>query len=149
MRIRQFEKRDTNAVIKLANDYALFDGPISEADLEVTYSFPEGFLVAEDDNRIIGLAYGYFKDVPREVLDNWDVSKVATIELLVVDLKHRNQGVGATLLDRLLTIFKEAGTDLIGLHCPVQAIEAKQLYERFGFEISAFHMRKRLNSSTV
>jgi ribosomal protein S18 acetylase RimI-like enzyme len=136
-------------VIQLANNYAFFDGPIHEDDLKVTHAFPEGFLVAEYDDRVVGFVYGYFKDVPAEVLANWGVSKVATIELLVVDPEYREQGIGAALLEHLLGIFRQAGTELIGLHCPVQAGEAKRLYERFGFEISAFHMRKRLDSSTV
>jgi ribosomal protein S18 acetylase RimI-like enzyme len=149
LQIRQFEERDAAKVIQLANDHAFFDGPTHEDDLKITHAFPGGFLVAVDDDKVVGFAYGYFKDVPMEVLSNWGVSKVATIELLVVDPQYRNQGIGSTLLEHLLTVFRQADTDLIGLHCPVQAIEAKQLYERFGFEVSAFHMRKRLDSSTV
>ena len=145
MRIRQFEEQDTAKIIKLANDHAFFDGPIHEEDLKLTHAFPEGFIVAQEGVKIVGFVYGYFKDVPAEVLVNWGVTKLATIELLVVDPQYRNQGVGAALLEHALTIFKQAGADLIGLHCPVQAIEAKQLYERFGFEISAFYMRKRLD----
>ena len=149
MRIRQFEERDTAKVIQLANDHAFFDGPTHEEDLKITHAFPEGFIVAEDVDKVVGFVYGYFKDVPTEVLSNWGVSKVATIELLAVDPEYRNQGIGSALLERLLAIFEQAGTDLIGLHCPVQAIEAKQLYEKLGFEVSALHMRKRLNSSIV
>ncbi len=136
-------------VIRLANDYAFFDGPLHENDLKITHAFPEGFIVAQDDDKVVGFVYGYFKDVPSEVLANWGVSKVATIELLVVTPKYRNQGVGATLLEHLLEIFRQSGADLISVHCPVQAVEAKQLYEKFGFEVSAFHMRKRFDSSTV
>jgi ribosomal protein S18 acetylase RimI-like enzyme len=112
--------------------------------LEITNRFPQGFLVVEEDGTIIGFVYGYFRDVPKEVLASWTASKVATIELLAVSPDYRNQGAGTALLERLLEIFKEAGTDLVGLHCPVQASDAKQLYEKFGFEVSAFHMRKRL-----
>lgn len=113
--------------------------------MKVTHEFPQGFLVAEEETTIIGFVYGYFRDVPTEVLANWNVSKVATIELLAVSPDYRNQGTGTALLERLLEIFKEAGTDLVGLHCPVQANDAKQLYERVGFEVSAYHMRKRLD----
>jgi ribosomal protein S18 acetylase RimI-like enzyme len=145
LQIRQFEERDAAKVIQLANDHAFFDGPIHESDLEITRAFPEGFLVAEEDNKVVAFVYGYFKEVPVEVLANWKVSKVAYIDLLVVHPEYRNQGVGGALIEQVLAIFKQAGADLMGLHCPVQAIEAKQLYERFGFEISAFHMRKKLD----
>ncbi|MFW9843425.1 MAG: GNAT family N-acetyltransferase [Candidatus Thorarchaeota archaeon] len=145
MKIRQFEQKDTDIVIQLANDYALFDRPISEADLKVTQLFPEGFIVAEEGGEVIGLVFGYFKDVPEEILANWKVSKVATIELLVVDPKYGNQGVGTSLLEKLIEILKQSGTNLIMLTCPVQAEHAKNLYEKTGFEISAYHMRMKLN----
>ena len=145
LQIRQYEIRDTEAAIQLANNYALFDGPISESDLAITHGFPEGVLIAEEDNKIVGLVYGYFKDVPSSVLENWGVSKVATIELLVVHSEYAGRGIGTALLERLIEIFRQAGTDMIGLTCPVKASAAKHLYEKVGFEISAFHMRKRLD----
>ena len=144
MDIRQFEEDDTETIIQLANNYAFFDGPISERDLEITKPFPEGFLVAEEETRIIGFVYGYFREVPVEVLTNWGMTKVATIELLVVDPHYRKQGVGTELLDRLIGVLRDAGAELIGLHCPAEAVEAKRLYEKIGFETSAYHMRKRL-----
>ena len=145
VRIRQFEQRDTEVVIQLANDFASFDGPTNERDLKITHAFPEGFIVAEEDGNVVGLAYGYFRDVPKEVLDNWGVSKVATIELLVVDPKYREHGIGTALIDSLIGIFKKAGVDMIGLTCPEGASHAKRLYENHGFEISAYHMRKKLD----
>ncbi|MHA1485321.1 MAG: GNAT family N-acetyltransferase [Candidatus Thorarchaeota archaeon] len=145
VKIRQFEQRDTNVVIQLANDFAFFDGPTTEEDLKITHAFPEGFIVAEEDGNVVGLAYGYFREVPKEVLDNWGVSKVATIELLVVDPKYREHGIGTSLIDSLIGIFKKVGADMIGLTCPVGASYAKHLYENQGFKISAYHMRKKLD----
>jgi ribosomal protein S18 acetylase RimI-like enzyme len=142
--MRQFGKADTESIINLANKYAYFDGPISEKDLEITYSFPEAFIIAEQDSNIIGFVYGYFRDVPIEVLKNWGVVKVATIELLVVDPRYRKHGVGTELLDRVVRVLRDAGAELIGLHCPEGAIEARRLYEKMGFEVSAYHMRKKL-----
>ena len=145
VKIRQFEQRDTKVVIQLANDFAFFNGPTTEDDLKITHAFPEGFIVAEKDGEIVGLVYGYFKDVPKEVLDNWGVSKVATIELLVVDPKYRKYGIGTSLVESLIEIFKKAGVDMIVLTCPEGDSHAKQLYENHGFEISAYHMRKKLD----
>lgn len=145
LRIRKFEMRDTDSVIRLANDYALFDGPINEEDLKVTHTFPEGFIVAEEDHDIIGFTLGYFRDIPTAVLDTWGVSKVATIELLVVNPKYRKKGIGKLLLESLIDTFRQSGTNMIGLTCPIEAENARQLYEKLGFEISAYHMRKRLD----
>lgn len=144
MQIRQFEQRDMNSVLQLANAYAFFDGPTREEDLVVTHSFPEGFIVAEDNDSIVGFVYGYFKDVPEAVLNNWKASKVATIELLAVNSECQRKGVGTQLLEKLLEILKNAGADLLLLTCPVQAESAKQLYEKFGFKVSAYHMRMKL-----
>jgi ribosomal protein S18 acetylase RimI-like enzyme len=63
---------------------------------------------------------------------------------LVVNPKYANQGIGRTLLEQLVEIFKEAGTDLLLLTCPVQAEFAKHLYEKIGFTVSAYHMRMKL-----
>ena len=142
--IRQFHQNDTDAVLSLANNYAFFDGPLHEEDLAITHAFPEESLVGEENERVIGFAYGYFKDVPKEVLDNWKVSKVAIIELLVVDKEYEKQGIGTLLLKNLIEVLKQEGADLMGLTCPVQAKTAKHLYEKLGFEVSAYHMRKRL-----
>lgn len=145
VKIRQFEQTDTDIVIRLANEFAFFDGPTTEDDLKITQAFPQGFIVAEEDGEIVGLVYGFFKDVPKEVLDSWGVSKVATIELLVVDPEYRNRGIGSSLLEHLTAIFKEAGADMIGLTSPEGASHAKQLYKKAGFEINAYHMRKKLD----
>lgn len=144
MIIRQFHQNDTYAILQLANSLAFFDGPLHEEDLTITHAFPEGFIVAEENERIIGFVYGYFRDVPKGVLDNWKVSKVATIELLVVDKEYEKQGIGTLLLKNLIEVLKQEGADLMGLTCPVQAKTAKHLYEKLGFEVSAYHMRKRL-----
>jgi len=145
VKIRQFEQSDTGIVIQLVNDFAFFDGPTTEEDLKITHAFPKGFIVAEEDGKVVGLAYGYFKEVPKEILVNWGVSKVATIELVVVDPEYRKHGIGATLVESLIEIFKKARVDMIGLTCPVEASHAKQIYENHGFEISAYHMRKKLD----
>ena len=145
MIIRQFHQNDTYAILQLANSLAFFDGPLHEEDLTITHAFPEGFIVAEENERIIGFVYGYFRDIPTAVLDTWGVSKVATIELLVVNPKYRKKGIGKLLLESLIDTFRQSGSNMIGLTCPIEAENARQLYEKLGFEISAYHMRKRLD----
>jgi len=144
LRLRVFKTEDTSRVLQLANAYAAFDGTTSEADLVITKFFPNGFWVAEEDDKVVGFAYGYFKDVPGEVLALWGVSKVGEIALMAVDTSYRNKGIGTALLHKLLEEFKKAGADLVTLHCPAEAVEAKKLYDKLGFEVRAYHMKKRL-----
>jgi ribosomal protein S18 acetylase RimI-like enzyme len=144
MKLRAFKTEDTARVLQLANAYAAFDGTTSEADLVITKFFPNGFWVAEEDDKVVGFAYGYFEDVPGEVLTRWGSSKVGEIALMAVDPKYRNRGIGTALLRKLLEEFKKAGADLVTLHCPAEAVEAKKLYDELGFEVRAYHMKKRL-----
>jgi len=144
LRLRAFKTEDMARVLQLANTYAAFDGTTSEADLAITKLFPKGFWVAEEDDKVVGFAYGYFKNVPAEVLARWGASKVAEIALIAVDANYRNRGIGTALLSTLLEELKKAGANLILLNCPAEAIEAKKLYDKLGFEVRSYHMKKRL-----
>jgi len=144
VRIRPFRKEDTKPVLELANKYAAFDGVTTEADLAVTAHFRQGFWVAEDRGKVVGFVYGYFRDVPGEVLDRWESNKVGQVELMSVHPGYRRSGVGRSLLTRLLREFKKAGADLAILNCPAVASEAKALYDDLGFDVRAYQMKKRL-----
>lgn len=41
--------------------------------------------VAAEDRKVAGFAYGYFKDVPDEVLSRWGASEVGYNALMAVD----------------------------------------------------------------
>lgn len=144
LRIRVLETRDISAVLQLANTYAAFDAPMSEADLATGQSYPDGSIVAEDDGRVVGFVLGYLREIPAAVLDHWKASIVGHVELLVVDPRSRNRGIGAALLKELLRAFKQAGADLVTLHCPAEAREAKRLYDKHSFGVRAYEMSKRL-----
>ena len=144
MNIRFSKPQDIKQVVSLANRYASFDSAVTEADFQCTSSFPKGLIVADDDGSILGFVFGYIREIPDEVLTKWNASKAAQIELLVVDPSYRGQGIGRTLLDKLLEAFKEEVVDLVLLHCPAESKEARHLYERVGFQVRAYAMEKRL-----
>lgn len=144
MDIRSFKSQDINQIVSLTNRYAAFDSEVTEADFQPAWSFPKGLLVAEEDSQVIGFVFAYLREVPNEVLNRWNVSKVAQIELLVVGPSYRNQGVGTSLLERLFQLLKEDEVDQVILHCPANAIEAKKLYDKMGFEVRAYAMKKNL-----
>ncbi len=144
VKIRMFEHDDVNDIVCLANTFASFDSDVDETFFQPAWSFPQGCLIAEDEGKIIGFIFSYLRDVPSPVLARWRATKVAAIELLAVDVSYRHQGVGTALLDKLLDTFRNEGVDHVLLHCPVEAVEAKHLYEKNGFEIRVYAMRKRL-----
>lgn len=144
MIIRPSTPHDIEDIIRLANRYASFDSDVTEADFQVDAAFPNGLLVAEDGHSIVGFVFGYIKEVPTAVLDRWHASKVAQIEILAVDSSSRGQGVGRLLLERLLDALREGGVDMVLLHCPVEAEAAMHLYQKMGFEVRAYAMKKRL-----
>ena len=143
-RIRQFRREDLDRVLELANSCAAFDGETSEADLAITSTFPQGFLVAEDGGRVVGFAYSYFREVPIEVLERWKARKVGTLVLMVVDPRSRKKGIGTSLLRATFKALKGAGADMVLLDCPSEATDARKLYEKTGFEVRARSMKKRL-----
>jgi ribosomal protein S18 acetylase RimI-like enzyme len=144
VKTRLYKRDDLNSVLDLANRYAAFDGNTTEADLTITSQFPEGFWVADENRTIVGFVYGHFKDVPYEVLEKWKAKKVGYIQLMAVAPSHRRRGVGQSLLSSLLSEFKKAGADLVLLDCPAEAVEAKRLYEKMGFNARFHGMKKRL-----
>jgi ribosomal protein S18 acetylase RimI-like enzyme len=144
MQIRPFRTADTASVLELANSFAAFDGTTSEADLQVASYFPRGFWVAEDEEKVVGLAFGYLSDVPKEVLERWKSRKAGQIELVAVHPDYRKTGIGRALISKVLQRFKEEGADVVLLNCPAVSIEAKVLYESLGFKVKSYQMWKRL-----
>lgn len=144
MEIHELDPRRISDVVRLANQYASFDSEVSEADFQAARSFPQGLLVASVDGQVVGFIYAYLPNIPSGVMNRWSASKVAQIELLVVNPSYRKQRIGESLLERLLDALNDEGVDLVLLHCPAEAIEAKHLYEKYGFVVRAYAMKKRL-----
>ena len=144
MNIRFFKPQDIQQIVNLSNRFASFDTDVTEADFQASRAFPKGFLVAKHDEQVIGFVFAYLKEIPSDILNRWNASKVAQIELVVVDPLYRGQGIGKSLLDRLFEILQEEDVDLVLLHCPAEAVEAKHLYDKLGFEVRAYAMKKRL-----
>ncbi|MFW9909370.1 MAG: hypothetical protein ACFFEF_12410 [Candidatus Thorarchaeota archaeon] len=45
---------------------------------------------------------------------------------------------------RLIDTLKDESVDLMLLHCPSQLIEARNLYDKYDFEVRAYAMKKHL-----
>ena len=145
--IRKFKVGDFEQVLALAQRYASWDATPTEADIEGFHSTnPEGFFVAEADEKIVGFVYGKESNPPAEVLDKWNSRKVASIETLAVDEDHRREGIASSLLATLLEGFRQNGVDLVTLSVPAEEIAAIKLYGKLGFEPRAQFLWKRLST---
>ena len=145
--IRKFKVGDFEQVLALAQRYASWDATPTEADIEGFHSTnPEGFFVAEADEKIVGFVYGKESNPPAEVLDKWNSRKVASIETLAVDEDHRREGIASSLLATLLEGFRQNGVDLVTLSVPAEEIAAMKLYGKLGFEPRAQFLWKRLST---
>ncbi|MFW9847000.1 MAG: GNAT family N-acetyltransferase, partial [Candidatus Thorarchaeota archaeon] len=63
------------------------------------------------------------------------------------DYEYRRKGIGRALIQKVIDEFQKAGADRILLTCPAEAAEAMNLYDSFGFEVRAYHMKLDLTRS--
>lgn len=130
--------------MELANQYAAFDGETSEADLVITKYFPNGFWIAEIDSEIVGFAYGYFKEIPQDVLERWNATKVGYVALVAVVPRYRRRGIASSLLKQVISEFKKAGADLILLDSPSSSVGGQEMFEKLGFTVRSTSLQLRL-----
>jgi ribosomal protein S18 acetylase RimI-like enzyme len=144
--IRRYEKNDEIAVLQLSQKYASWDFTPTEADIQGFHSSePDFFLVAELNQKIIGFIYGReSKNIHGEVLRKWKATRVGSVEVLAVEEKYRRRGIGSQLLKSLFQAFTERGIDTVTLSTPAEEIAAKRLYDKLGFEIRGFFLKKKL-----
>ncbi|MCJ7743460.1 MAG: GNAT family N-acetyltransferase [Dehalococcoidales bacterium] len=65
----------------------------------------------------------------------------ALVENMIVDQKHRRQGIGRLLMDYAIARSKEAGCYRIGLSSDKKRQEAHHFYRSLGFQASAHGFR--------
>jgi len=82
------------------------------------------YLVAESDGVVVGFGGLAWYPIPSKGLIGW-------VEELVVDEKHRGQGVAKTLLEELLEIASQKELNTVKLTSVNSSTD--KLYEQFGF----------------
>ncbi|HID25936.1 MAG TPA: GNAT family N-acetyltransferase [Thermoplasmata archaeon] len=85
-------------------------------------TFPEGFLVAEENNRVVGFILG--------VKPSGDAARIL---LLGVSEGERKKGVGSCLLNRFINTMVLKGSKRIELEVRVSNKEAVCFYKKHGF----------------
>lgn len=90
--------------------------------MELYESVSDGFLVALENNKIIGFAVGFIS-IPKK-------GRIFTLGVLE---NYRNKGVGSNLLEDLIFILKKKGAQEIGLEVRLSNVSAQQFYLKRGF----------------
>lgn len=123
MLIRKFKPIDIFSVMRIINE--TFNENYEPAILmDFHSSWNEGFIVAEENNDIVGFVLG-ISPAPNQ----------ARILILVVDEKDRRKGVGATLLNAFIQACLIRNVRLITLEVRTTNDDAIKFYGKFGFSI--------------
>ena len=97
----------------------------------------EIFLVSEIDSKIVGLVDGY-------ILESiYYKEKVAYLDHLCVDKKHRNNEIGTLLIKEFCDISKKKGAKFVKLNAFEGNKNAVSLYKKLGFKkYSAYYINE-------
>ena len=103
--IREGTAKDISAIFKLIKELALYEKAPDEVITNEKQMYEDGFgknaiykfIVAEDDEEIIGMALYYWK------YSTWK-GKGIYLDDIVVTEKHRRKGIGKLLMDEIIKI---------------------------------------------
>ena len=150
MNIRKAKIEDYDKIIELYKE--LYDAEkIFDKNLSSTYNVSEKqkeeiqkriksrkeiFLVAEEDDKIIGLIDGY-------IIDNSNhIEKVGYLDHLCVNKKYRKLGIGENLIKEFSNKMKNKNVTYLKLNAFEKNLPAIALYEKLGFEeYSIYYMK--------
>ncbi|MDI6708207.1 MAG: GNAT family N-acetyltransferase [Candidatus Thermoplasmatota archaeon] len=123
MLIRKFKRGDIFTVMRLVNE--IFQ---EDYDPQILFGFynewQDGFIVAEENNEILGLVVGSLPEPTR-----------ARILILAVEEPYRNKGIGSQLLQVFLNECIIRGVKLVTLEVRVSNLGAIEFYKKRKFFI--------------
>jgi len=123
IKIRKMRDRDIPQVIKIEEESFEYTYP-PLLIMHIFSSFPEGFLVAEDENtkKIVGYIMG---------LIEWGHGHIVSI---ATSKEYRNKGIGTALLKKLEDIlFKKYNVGYIALEVRFNNRDARKFYYKRGY----------------
>jgi len=123
MLIRNFKPVDIFSVMRIINETFLENyEPAILMDFHSSWN--EGFIVAEEDNDVVGFILG-ISPAPKQ----------ARILILAIDEKYRGKGIGATLLNAFIQACLIRDVRLITLEVRTTNDAAIRFYGKHGFSI--------------
>lgn len=122
IKLRQFSKQDfeqTFSIVKVCFSY-----PYPLSYLEKFYEqYPEGFIVAEYQGKIIAYITGQVKN---------DAGHLGSLAVLP---DFQKNGIGTKLINFLIKHFKEKGFEKVTAHIRIKNQKGIAFYEKMGFNI--------------
>ncbi len=130
MLIREFRLPDLKRVLEI--EKMSFDDPYPPHILKDIYNLGAGFLVAQQNNIILGYIIFWIR-----------FEDEGHIISLAVDKKYRRSQVGSELVDMAMDIFRKYGLKVIKLEVRAENKVARKFYKNKGFKeeklISAYY----------
>ncbi len=121
MIIREFKRPDVKRVLEI--EMASFSDPYPANILVDIYNLGAGFLVAQENNRVVGYIIFWIK-----FEDEGHIISIA------VDKSYRRMEVGSKLVETSLNIFKKFNVRRIKLEVRVGNKRARKFYSKMGFK---------------
>ncbi|MCX7845709.1 MAG: ribosomal protein S18-alanine N-acetyltransferase [Dictyoglomaceae bacterium] len=123
LKIREFNLKDLDGVLEIEK-LSFPKDAYSKSLFKGFYKiFPEGFFVAEIDNKIVGYIFGYIHNDRGEIVS------------ISVHPSYRRLGIGRKLMKTLLSIFIKKGVKKCFLQVRVSNISAIEFYKKLEFKI--------------
>jgi ribosomal-protein-alanine N-acetyltransferase len=125
MIIREFKRPDVKRVLEI--ELTSFKDPYPAKILVDIYNLGAGFLVAQQDNIIVGYIIFWIR-----FEDEGHIISIA------VDQKYRQQGIGTQLVETTQKIFKKYKVRNIKLEVREKNHKARKFYQKLGFAEEKF-----------
>lgn len=138
MIIRKATNKDAEQVLELVEKFATSfktdKGKFYKIYPEIVGDKNLSFVVAEEDNQIIGYCLAFHH------LTFYANGYVSWVEEIMVNENYRSKGVGKKMMEEIERIAKSIDSKLIGL----ATRRAANFYKKIGYEESATYFRKLL-----
>lgn len=150
--IRKANEKDLKRIVELSSQLYKAEQPFDKNLKDGYYETKKGikrllkdikdkkriFLVAINDNIVIGYVDGYIYD-KEEIY----IEKIAYLDRIIVDEKYKGNGIATKLIDEFSNHLKKENVKFIKLNAFEENKPAIALYEKMGFyEYSIFYMKK-------
>lgn len=123
LNIRSVQPQDIFSVIKIA--YESLPERYNPSIFTMFYEcFPQGFLIAEINHKIVGFLIGIKTD-----------NQTAKILMLSVNKKHRKNGIGSKMIINFLREMHLLNINKIYLEVRINNLTAINFYKKHGFDI--------------